>query len=461
MLEADLPLPSLLRRTLNPLVVIAGLFGTMLIYGTPFNGYYLGLAIVAFFVSTQVFEEIGLDRCWHQTNFLLHVRDILFAWVVVIGILLFLGYVSKLSQVYSRLVLVSWFLATPLMIYFAHLAARYLINFAGKSTQEVRSAVFVGATDLGRKLSTHFHDDPCLRIHTEGFFDDRSADRLGDHAMVSLKGKVSDVAEYARQHRVNFIYITLPMGAQPRLMKLLDDLRDTTASVFFVPDIFVFDLMHARFGQVHGIPVVSVRDTPINGVSYVHKRLSDMVLAVLFLFLLAPVMLLIAAGVKLSSPGPVFFRQRRYGLHGEEILVYKFRSMTVCDDGDEIIQAKKQDSRVTRLGAFLRRTSLDELPQLLNVLQGSMSIVGPRPHAVAHNEMYRKLIKGYMVRHKVKPGMTGWAQVNGLRGETETVDKMEARVEYDLQYIRDWSLTFDLLIIFRTVLVLLRDRNAY
>jgi putative colanic acid biosynthesis UDP-glucose lipid carrier transferase len=168
----------------------------------------------------------------------------------------------------------------------------------------------------------------------------------------------------------------------------------------------------------------------------------------------------ISLGVKLSSPGPIIFKQRRYGLDGKEILVYKFRSMTVCDDGGNVVQATKQDRRITRLGAFLRKTSLDELPQFINVLQGRMSVVGPRPHAVAHNEMYRKLIKGYMVRHKVKPGITGWAQVNGLRGETDTLEKMQARIEHDIDYLRNWSPRLDVYIILKTIWVVARGQDG-
>ena len=252
------------------------------------------------------------------------------------------------------------------------------------------------------------------------------------------------------------------MLAQPRILNLLDDLRDSTASVYFVPDMFLFDLINARFDRISGVPVVSIRDTPYFGVRALVKRLSDILLSSIILIPILPVMALIAIGVKLSSRGPVLFKQRRYGLDGEEIKVFKFRSMTVTEDGDRVIQAKKNDQRVTRFGAFLRKTSLDELPQFLNVLQGRMSIVGPRPHAVSHNEMYRKVITGYMIRHKVKPGITGWAQVNGLRGETETLEKMTARVEYDLEYIRNWSLALDLWIILRTVkVVFVSDQNAF
>ena len=223
-----------------------------------------------------------------------------------------------------------------------------------------------------------------------------------------------------------------------------------------VPDIFLFDLIQARIDHVNGLPVLAVCETPFYGVNGVVKRISDLVLAALILVLISPVLAAIAAAVKLSSPGPVIFRQRRYGLDGREIVVYKFRTMTVTEDGPVVAQATRNDSRVTPLGAILRRTSLDELPQFVNVIQGRMSIVGPRPHAVAHNEMYRKLIKSYMIRHKVRPGITGWAQVNGLRGETDTVEKMRARVAYDLDYLRNWSLALDLKIIWKTIFVVLK-----
>ena len=217
------------------------------------------------------------------------------------------------------------------------------------------------------------------------------------------------------------------MASQPRILKLLEELHDTTASIYFVPDIFLFDLIQARIDTIGGMPVVAVCETPFFGVNGLIKRASDIALASVILAIISPIMIAVAIGIKLSSRGPVLFKQRRYGVDGREITVYKFRTMTVLEDGNEIRQATRDDRRVTRFGAFLRRTSLDELPQFVNVLQGRMSVVGPRPHAVAHNEMYRKLIKGYMIRHKVRPGITGLAQVSGLRGETDTLDKMKRR----------------------------------
>ena len=252
----------------------------------------------------------------------------------------------------------------------------------------------------------------------------------------------------------------MPIAAQPRVVSLINALRDSTASVYFVPHLFVFDLIQARVDAVSGIPVVAVCETPIFGVNAVLKRAFDVVMSIVILALIWPLLLVIAAAVKLSSDGPALFTQRRYGLGGEEIRIYKFRTMTVQEDGNNVVQASKNDNRVTRVGAFLRRTSLDELPQFFNVLGGSMSIVGPRPHAVAHNEQYRKLIDGYMLRHKVKPGITGWAQINGFRGETESIGKMQKRVEYDLDYLRNWSVSLDLWIMVKTIITVWKDRNA-
>jgi len=248
---------------------------------------------------------------------------------------------------------------------------------------------------------------------------------------------------------------------QQRVLDLLDKLHDTTASIYFTPDIFVYELIQARMDNIGDMPLVALCETPFSGLNGILKRLSDILFSIFILVLISPILLIIALAVKLTSPGPILFAQKRYGLDGEEIVVYKFRSMTVCDDGDEIKQATRNDVRVTKLGAILRKYSLDELPQFINVLQGRMSIVGPRPHAVAHNEMYRGMIKGYMMRHKVKPGITGWAQINGCRGETDTVEKMQKRIEYDLDYLRNWSLGLDTIIILNTVVTVFKTDDTY
>jgi putative colanic acid biosynthesis UDP-glucose lipid carrier transferase len=279
---------------------------------------------------------------------------------------------------------------------------------------------------------------------------------------VSMRlGGLRDVANYVYAHGIHEVYITLPLGSQPRIVELLEAVQGTTASLYFVPDVFGISIIQGRLQDMNGVPVVGICETPFTGTNELVKRVSDIILASIILLLISPILIGLAIGVKLSSPGPVIFRQKRNGLDGEEIIVYKFRSMRTQDNGAVVKQATKGDARITPFGAFIRRTSLDELPQFINVLQGRMSIVGPRPHAVAHNEEYRRLIKAYMVRHKVRPGITGWAQVNGYRGETETIDKMQARVEYDLEYLRNWTLGLDLQIIIRTIRLVIFDRNAY
>jgi putative colanic acid biosynthesis UDP-glucose lipid carrier transferase len=298
-----------------------------------------------------------------------------------------------------------------------------------------------------------------------GFFDDRL---VGEKVELQpggrgypVLGDLDDMVPFVRDHKIDMVYIALPLRAQDRFRQVVNALKDTTASVYFAPDLFAFSLLQASLTDLRGIPLVSLWETPFYGINGWLKRVEDLVLASLILLVVSPLLLAIAIGVKLSSPGPVIFQQRRYGLDGEEIVVYKFRTMRVCEDGQEVPQATRDDPRVTWFGAFLRRTSLDELPQLFNVLKGTMSIVGPRPHAVAHNEYYRQRIPAYMLRHKVRPGLTGWAQVNGWRGETETLEKMEKRIEYDLDYLRRWSLWLDLKIILLTMSRGFRDSQAY
>ena len=319
----------------------------------------------------------------------------------------------------------------------------------------------MGAGPLGVKVARALVDGEDQGIDFVGYFDDRTDQRVHEGASRQRLGGLNDVAEYIRQHGIREVFITLPLGSQPRIVQLLEGMQGTTASIFFVPDVFGISIIQGRLQDINGVPVVGICETPFTGTNELVKRVSDVVLATLIIILISPLLLALAIGVKLSSPGPVLFKQRRNGLDGEEIVVYKFRSMVSQDNGPVVRQATKNDPRVTRFGAFLRRTSLDELPQFFNVVQGHMSIVGPRPHAVAHNEEYRRIIKAYMVRHKVKPGITGWAQVHGHRGETDTLEKMQARVEYDLEYLRNWSIGLDLQIIVRTIRLVFFDRNAY
>ncbi|MYN42057.1 undecaprenyl-phosphate glucose phosphotransferase [Duganella sp. FT109W] len=455
----DNHLVSVLQRVIDPLIVMGMLLVCTALGGGKYTGYSLILMILAFFISSAVFQHLDPYNKWRGGRMAAFVRDMLVGWAVTALLLVGIGQVSGMEERYDHAVVLLWFVLTPLTLLTVQLLAHRLGAVADHGGDNA-SAVIVGANDVSVRFANSITRNRSLALRVAGYFDDRGDDRRPNGMSQPMLGRMSDLAAYVREHKTNMIIISQPISAQPRIRKLLDDLADTTASVYFLPDIYVFDLMQARFDTVGGMPVIGIRESPFTGSNSLVKRISDIVLALLIQIMLTPLMLVIALLIKATSPGPIIFRQRRYGLNGEEIIVYKFRSMTVMEDGGKVVQAKKGDQRVTRVGAFLRRSSLDELPQFINVLQGRMSIVGPRPHAVAHNEQYRKLIKGYMLRHKVKPGITGWAQVNGLRGETETLDKMEARIQYDLDYLRNWSLFLDFVIILRTVLVVLK-RDAH
>lgn len=451
---------ALHNRLLDPLVILGSLYASMLVFNELLNGYYLVLGIITFFICSYVFEQVDLRRSFDKITLWTITREIIVEWIVIVGVILFMGVATGLAFQFSEQVIELWFAVAPVALILTR-ATLQKINANLNEGGGERSAVIVGINEVGLKLArrtTEYHN---MYINVHGFFDDRDISRQSSAEKIQPLGGMADIASYVRANNINIIYISQPISAQPRILQLLEDLQDTTASIYFLPDIYVFDLIQPRLDYVGGMPVVAICESPFTGIDHIIKRLSDIVLALVIQILLLPVMLCIALAVKLSSPGPIIFKQRRYGLDGEEIMVYKFRSMAVCDDGDNIVQATKGDLRVTKLGGFLRRTSLDELPQFINVLQGRMSIVGPRPHAVAHNELYRKQIKGYMLRHKVRPGITGWAQVNGSRGETDTLDKMKTRIDLDLDYLRRWSLMLDLSIIVKTVMVVLKRENAH
>jgi putative colanic acid biosynthesis UDP-glucose lipid carrier transferase len=387
--------------------------------------------------------------------------NVLQRWLLLLGLLLLIGYASKLSAHYSRRAVLTWALVTPAVMIALMLALQRLVNFVMADVANRRNVLFVGVNEASMSLAARLQKSTHLNLSVTGFFDDRSAERLGVEANLPLLGRLPEIASYIRTQAVDMIFIALPIRHMQRVLNLIDELRDTTVSIYYVPDICVFDLIQAHTRDILGIPVIAMCETPFSGYRGAAKRLTDIALSLLILPLVLPAILVIAILVKATSPGPVLFRQRRYGLDGREIVVYKFRTMNVVEDGERVVQATPNDPRVTPVGRFLRRYSLDELPQLFNVLRGTMSLVGPRPHAVVHNEQYRKLIKGYMVRHKVPPGITGLAQINGCRGETAQLEKMQARVDYDLEYLRRWSVVLDVQILVATLLQLISRPKAY
>jgi putative colanic acid biosynthesis UDP-glucose lipid carrier transferase len=450
-----------IQRAADPLIAAAGVPLLAQAFGVDFEPPYLVMTVIAALLVIIVFGATHVYQPWRASPLGEEIHRTWMAWGLVVGILLALAYASKTGGVYSRRVILSWMTSTPVAITGFHLAVRLLLRSVRARGRNSRTYVIVGGGDLARRVHEQIGANPWLGMRAAGYFDDRLAARDEPPAAMERLGDIDALAEYVNAHRPDFVYIALPMTAEGLIREVIELLSDSTASVYLVPDIFTFQLLNARVEELNGVPVIALRETPFAGIEGWVKRAEDVVLASIILLLISPLLAVIAVGVKLSSAGPVIFKQRRYGLGGEPMRVYKFRSMSVCEDGPNVPQASRGDARVTRFGAFLRRTSLDELPQFFNVLQGRMSIVGPRPHAVAHNEHYRRLIRGYMLRHKVRPGITGLAQVNGCRGETDTLEKMEKRVEYDLRYIRTWSLHLDLKIIGQTILNGFSGRNAY
>jgi putative colanic acid biosynthesis UDP-glucose lipid carrier transferase len=443
----------------DALLVLACAWVSTAVTGWAWTNVHLVAGLLAACLYWVSADATGLYGSWRGMPMKNELSRVWSSFAFAVAGLLLLAYLTDLHAPVSRGSALFWLIITPTSLMLARAALRVGVRELRRKGHNTRTVAIAGATPVALALAREIEAVPWAGLRLHGFYDDRQGAESNEAARVvriperrgRARGDFEALVEDARGGRIDIVYIALPLRAEARIRELVAGLADTTVSVHVVADVFLTELMQARFASLGSLPVISVFDHPFHGVDGTLKRVEDIVVGSIILALVSLPMLAIAAAVKLTSRGPVIFRQRRYGLDGKEITVLKFRTMTVCEDGDRVRQAKVGDPRVTRLGAFLRRTSLDELPQFLNVLAGEMSIVGPRPHAVAHNEEYRRLIPGYMLRHKVKPGITGWAQVNGWRGETDTLHKMKKRVEHDLAYIRDWRLWLDLKIIFLTV----------
>lgn len=450
-------------RALDVLGIAGGLWLVRSLGQTLGHDQYFTVAVAAALSHLFMAELTGLYAHGPATMIRRELASLFLTWILATLGLLAFGAMTQYGSGLTRASFLGWGVLTSAILGLERTCVRLAINHLRRHGYHNRGYAVVGITEIGVQIVRNIQQSPHLGLRLEGFFDDRADGRTKQLPpdMGTCQGGLKQLVERVRMGSVDVVYITLPMRAEGRIRDALQSLSDSTVSVYLVPDFFVYELLHARWNNILGIPAVSVFENPFYGVDGVLKRAFDLILGSLSLLVAAIPMGCIALAVKLTSPGPVFFRQRRYGLDGREIHVWKFRSMTVCEDHGDVRQATKSDARVTPLGAFLRRSSLDELPQLFNVLEGSMSLVGPRPHATAHNEQYRRRIPGYMLRHKVKPGITGLAQVHGWRGETDTLHKMEKRVEFDHRYIREWTFWMDLHILFRTVAVVLSRRNAY
>jgi putative colanic acid biosynthesis UDP-glucose lipid carrier transferase len=457
-------LVNLVSRLLDVAVVTAALAISALIMDVtwlPSFSMAVLLAVLILFLAAGSADLY--NRTWRSVSLSAEFGRVLLAWGwVVIGLLL-LAYASKTSAVFSRRTITLWFILAPTLMVSWRIVARLLLMQFRQLEGRAQRVVIVGAGKLGQQLANAIRIHPGSGLRVQAFYDDSlpTGEAPSADPEARVQGNLEQLVDDARQGKFDEVYIALPIHAEARIRQVLAGLADTPIPTYLVPDLFAFTLLHARMSDIAGMPIVSVYGSPHHGMGGIVKRLEDVALTLLILMLILIPMLLIALGVRLSSKGPILFKQRRYGLSGEQVVIWKFRTMNVCEDDDSVTQAQRNDPRVTPFGAFLRRYSLDELPQFINVLQGHMSIVGPRPHAVVHNEEYRKIIPGYMLRHIVKPGITGWAQINGWRGETETLEQMQKRVEFDLEYIRSWSLWLDLKIIILTVFKGLTGSKAY
>ncbi|KAA8694496.1 Sugar transferase [Pseudomonas caricapapayae] len=453
---------SLAHRLLDLIIIVLiGYWQTGLTVADSTGAWsHIVLAVLVFHWISEYHQLYG---SWRGERILRELSKVFSYWsMTFITLLLLNSLLLKQTQLPDNTQM-SWFALALAVLCGYRLLIRLALHTLRRHGFNTRRVAIVGTGQVGERLARSISLAPWMGLTLLGFYDAHPQQmnlQTGKRRLPVL-GDLDQLIEDARADRIDKVYITLAFSAEPQLRELITGLSDTTASVYLIPDVFMFDLLHARSESINGLASISIFDSPMDGAWSLVKRAEDIVLSCLILLLIALPLLAIAAAIKLTSEGPVLFRQRRYGLDGRSIMVWKFRSMNVQENADLVLQATRNDARVTPLGAFLRRTSLDELPQFFNVLHGDMSIVGPRPHAIAHNEQYRKQVSGYMLRHKVKPGITGWAQINGWRGETDTLDKMRMRVEFDLEYIEHWSIWLDLKIILLTLLKGFVNKNAF
>lgn len=453
---------SALFRIFDLSLILCVLFLANQVHDVEFSKEYLSVGLSAALLYLVTSESFDVYRSWRGASALRMVLITGTAWATVCFLLLTASFFFKVGEEYSRVVVGLWMMGSMVSLLTWRLIWRQVLKTLRIKGINTRKSAIVGINDSAVAMRKQLEAHPELGFEFCGFYDDRSNERTREEFPdCDLQGTIDDLIEKTRLGEYDVIFLALPLKAQKRIDSILQRCGDTTASVHLIPDFFTYNLIHARLTEVGSMQTLSIYESPISGFNDVVKRAFDFCFAACVLAVISLPMIAIALAVKLTSPGPIIFKQYRYGLDGRKIQVWKFRSMTVMENSDVVTQAKKDDKRVTKVGAFIRKTSLDELPQFINVLQGRMSVVGPRPHAVAHNEEYRKLIPYYMLRHKVKPGITGWAQINGYRGETDTLDKMTGRIDYDLDYIRNWSLWMDVKIVFLTFFKGFVGRNVH
>lgn len=452
---------AFLYRLIDIFIIQICLIAASYLYLEKFDVKYFVLGLVSNMAYLFFAELFVLYRSWRNGSFKEMVFYTVCSWALTLFPLFIFLFFTKQTEYFSRVVLGLWMVSTAIMLCaWRGVFRQFLISIRRKG-YNTRSVGIIGLTKRGIDLANEIINYPESGYKLTAVFDERDPARLDHKYIDRLEGGIAEGVKMAQEGKLEILFVALPLTNKQRIENILKALGDTTVDVHIVPDVFTFNLLHSRMGHVGEVQTISIYDSPMRGGYSIMKRMEDVFLSLTILGIIAIPMLCIALGIKLTSRGPVLFKQDRYGMDGKKIKVWKFRSMRVMDNGEVVKQATKGDPRITPFGAFLRRTSLDELPQFFNVLQGTMSVVGPRPHAVSHNEEYRKKVAYYMLRHKMKPGITGWAQVNGWRGETDTVEKMEMRIKYDLEYIRNWSIWMDFKIVIFTLFRGFVGKNVY
>ena len=423
--------------------------------------HYLILALASIIIFQLYAELTNLYSSFRSETFHIELRCVWKTWIPAFLTVLAIGFALKRTTTYSRILITIWGMIVPILLSLVRAATRTILWKLREVGMNYRVAAICGASKQGYELARTLQNSPSFGIKLLGCFFDNNLEKENIDYF-PCAGSIDDIVEKTEKGEVDIVYLALPLSEMHRLDNIIRKLSNSAVNLYVVPSFEAYDLFQSPVSNIGNIPVLSVFDTPLQGIDGMVKRIEDLALGIIALLLTGIPMLVIATAIKLTSRGPALFVQQRYGIDGKPINILKFRTMSVCETSEEnIIQASKEDARITKFGAFLRKTSLDELPQLFNVLCGTMSLVGPRPHAVAHNELYRTQIHGYMLRHKIKPGITGLAQVRGFRGETDTLEKMEKRVECDLEYIRTWSITLDIKILVATIFVGFVHKNAY
>jgi len=464
LLKENAGLLELVQRFLDPLLVVAS---GVVLYAIQFGNLdfprnYVFVLTGGFLLCLAVFPFFNIYRPYRGASLWAETQMLASAWTALFTSLVVALFVTKTSTDFSRLWVGQWAVAGFFSLVVFRMLLRGGLRLLRRHGFNLRFIAIAGAGDLGRDVARRLAASPWTGLKVVGFYDDDPRLQRQTFEGVEVRGGLHRIPGEVAELGIDQVWIALPLHLDKQVRSLMGHLSRLPVQVTFVPDIYGVQLLNHSIGEVAGFPVIHLMESPLAGVKGLVKVIEDMLLATLILLATMPLMTLIAIGVKLSSPGPVFFGQLRGGLHGERIWVWKFRTMKHhVEPQGKITQAMPGDSRITAFGAFLRRTSLDELPQFFNVLKGDMSIVGPRPHAVEHEEFYQRQIDAYMLRHHVKPGITGWAQINGWRGETGEIEKMEMRVKHDLYYINNWSLWFDLRIIFMTVFMMIAGKNAH